>query len=107
MARRLHWTGRNGGTIRTGDLYAVESWRDSVAVVEVKGANLAEPMLAALRTRGDAVRPQSTYRIATVRYVVDELSDAVLGSIESDASGAMLRDVAISQLKKSGFPSRG
>ena len=95
------------GPIRTGDLYALESWRDSVAVVEVKGVNLAEPMLAALRLRGDTVRPQSKYRIATVRYVVDELADEVLGSIESDESGAMLRDVAISQLKKSGFPSRG
>lgn len=95
------------GPIRTGDLYTLESWRDRVAVVEVEGANLAEPMRSALRARGSAPRLRGTYRIATVRYVADQLEDEVLGSVESVQTGAMLRDVAVAHLAARGFPSRG
>ncbi len=95
------------GPIRTGDLYTLENWRDRLAVVEVKGANLAEPMRNALRSRGSAVQLRNTYRIATVRYVADQLADEVLGAVESDETGAMLRDVAIAHLTERGFPSHG
>jgi hypothetical protein len=93
------------GPIRTGDLYTLESWRDRVAVVEVEGANLAEPMRTALRSRGSALQLRNTYRIATVRYVADELADEALGTVESDETGAMLRDVVIAHLTEHGFPS--
>jgi 2',3'-cyclic-nucleotide 2'-phosphodiesterase (5'-nucleotidase family) len=95
------------GPIRTGDLYTLENWRDRLAVVEVKGANLADPMRTELRSRGSAVQLRRTYRIATVRYVADELADEVLGTVESDETGAMLRDVAIAHLTERGFPSHG
>lgn len=92
------------GPIRTGDLYTLESWRDRVAVVEVRGADLAEPMRQALRRRGEAVQRDRTYRIATVRTVADELADEVLGALASDETGPMLREVAIAHLRAHGFP---
>lgn len=95
------------GVVRTGDLYTLESWRDRVAVVLVKGADLAEPMRRALRARGALVQHGSSYRIATVRYVADELADEVLGDVASDETGAMLRDVAIAHLTEHGFPTHG
>ena len=92
------------GPVRTGDLYTVESWRDSVAVVTVKGADLAEPMREALQARGAGVASDRTYRIATVRYVADALAEEVLGRVASDETGGMLRDVAIAHLSEHGFP---
>ncbi len=93
------------GTIRTGDLYNLESWRNRVSVVEVEGAGLSEVLMKALRARGDAVQSRSTYRIATTSYVADELAEEVLGSVVSEMTGEMLRDVAISQLTAHGFPA--
>jgi hypothetical protein len=70
------------GSIRTGDIYNLESWQDSVAVAEVRGSELP----AELRTDRD---PARTYSLATTR----------------DTDGTMLRDVTIAYLKKHGFPS--
>lgn len=95
------------GPVRTGDLYSLESWRDRVAVVEVKGEDLAAPMRELLRVRGAVEQRHRTYRIATVRYVADQLADEVLGDVQSDETGPMLRDVAIEQLTENGFSAQG
>ncbi len=96
------------GEIRTGDLYNLESWREQVVVVSVKGADLAEPQLEALRRRGDAVRSGSTYRIATFGYAAEHLADEALGDVGSEEeTGSMLRELAIVHLADHGFPSVG
>ncbi len=91
------------GTIRTGDLYNLESWREDVTVVAVKGADLGEPLVAALRARGDTPQRDSVYRIATTPYVSDYLGDVVLGTVHSEETGRMLRDAAIDHLSAHGF----
>ncbi len=92
------------GTIRTGDLYNLESWRERVSLVEVKGADLSAVLVKALQARGEAVQARSTYRIATTGYVTENRADEVLGSVASETTGSMLRDVAISHLTAEGFP---
>ncbi len=94
------------GTIRTGDLYNLESWRERVSLVEVKGADLSAGLAKALKARGDAVQARSTYRVATTSYVAENRADELLGSVASGTAGAMLRDVAISYLTAQGFPPR-
>jgi hypothetical protein len=91
------------GTIRTGDIYNLESWRERVRVVEVRGADLSPGLSRQFAERGDAVRPQSRYKVATTSYVADELSDERLGSVQSDETGEMLRDVTIAHLQAQGF----
>ncbi len=92
------------GTIRTGDLYNLESWRERVSLVEVKGADLSAALVSALQARGDAVQSRATYRVATTSYVAENLAEEVLGAVASETTGAMVRDVAISHLKAQGFP---
>jgi hypothetical protein len=94
------------GTIRTGDLYNLESWRERVCVVEIKGDALSPNLVGALRARGDAVQTRASYRVATTSYVADNLSDEWLGEIDSEQTGQMLRDVAIRKLTEHGFPPK-
>jgi len=90
------------GTIRSGDIYDVESWRDVVTVVEVKGAELAPPQVEALRARGQEPAANRRYRIATTGHAADELADEQLGAVESAERGAMLRDVVIEYVRTNG-----
>jgi hypothetical protein len=92
------------GIIRSGDIYALESWQERSEVVEVRGSNLSTALLAGLRERGITPDLGKTYSVATTKYVADELSDK-LGRIESRRSGAMLRDVTIAYLRSHGFPT--
>jgi len=92
------------GTIRTGDLYNLESWRERVSLVEVKGSGLSAGLVAALQARGDALQSRNTYRIATTSYVAEKLAGEWLGAVSSESTGAMLRDVAIAHLQAHGFP---
>ncbi len=92
------------GTIRTGDIYDLESWGERVSVVEIKGADLSPALLAAIRARGDTVHSGSTYEVATTSYIAENLADELIGPIGAEATGAMLRDVAISHLTAKGFP---
>ena len=97
------------GTIRTGDLYNLESWRDRVSIVEIKGADLSATLvkaLEALEARGGAVQSERTYRVATTSYVAEHRADELLGSVATATEGAMLRDIAISHLTAQGFPRR-
>jgi hypothetical protein len=93
------------GTIRTGDLYNLESWREHVSVVEVQGADLSPPLGQVLRGRGESVRQRHRYRIATTSYVAENLTATCLGRISSKSAGAMLRDVSITHLRAAGFAS--
>jgi hypothetical protein len=94
------------GTIRTGDLYNLENWRERVSVVEIIGDDLSPTLVNMLRSRGDVVQARASYRVATTSYVAENLATKWLGAIESEHKGEMLRDVAIKQLTSYGFSPR-
>ena len=91
------------GAIRTGDIYNLESWQDHVMVVQIKGSNLAGPLLAALRTGGAQVGPERVYTVAATGEVVSESAAEKLGKIESSRRGPLLRDATIAYLRRQGF----
>lgn len=94
------------GPIRTGDIYTLECWQDSVTVVEVKGARLAPAFVEELRGRGTDPDPGRVYTIATTGHVARELAPERLGRVESRQPGVLLREATIAHLRERGF-SRG
>jgi hypothetical protein len=97
VAGRLH-----PGTIRTGDIYTLESWQENAEVVEIRGSNLAAPILANLKEQKLELEPAKMYKIATSRYAASDLQDE-LGRIESRSTVALIRDLTIAHLKSNGF----
>jgi len=93
------------GVIRTGDIYNLESWQDSIILVEIKGSNLRGPCLDQLREGGLSPSGDVTYAIATAGYVGDDPAFETLGRIKTRREGAMLRDAIISHLETRGFPA--
>ena len=91
------------GTVRTGDIYNLESWQDVMSVVEVRGANLRDALVEELRDRGSRLDPERLYTIATTSYVAGGPASEVLGRVESRAPGALVRDATIAHLKRHGF----
>ncbi len=89
------------GTIRTGDIYNLESWQDSVAILEIRGSRIRGALLEHLRRRGTDPEPGRVCTVATSGYAADELAGVDLGTIESRQRGMMLRDATIAYLKKS------
>jgi hypothetical protein len=94
------------GPIRTGDIYALESWKDSVALVEIKGADLGPGLLEQLRARGATLDLRRTYSVATTGYAVEE-SPQILGRIQSRQDAGRVRDVTIAYLRARGLPAAG
>ena len=92
------------GIIRSGDIYSLESWQESVEVVEIRGSNLSAVLLAKLRERGVTPDSLKTYSVATTTYISTELNEK-LGPIESRRSGSMLRDLTVAYLRSHGFPT--
>ena len=86
------------GPVRSGDIYNLESWQDTVHVSEVKGADLPEPLVDDLRSRGPSPDPRRVYRVAGV-------SSAELLSLSSQSHGVMLRDATIAYVKAHGLSS--
>ncbi|MFP6565373.1 MAG: 5'-nucleotidase C-terminal domain-containing protein, partial [Myxococcota bacterium] len=91
------------GTIRTGDIYSLESWRDRVVTLEIRGEEMADPLREAFAAQGDSVEAASTYRVASTDYVADDLADAVLGRVSSSAPGRSLRNAAIDWIRTHGL----
>ena len=95
------------GPIREGDLYALESWQDSTARVEIQGSNLSSTLVESLRAAGKSLDPRRTYAVATTGHVAREDSAEHLGRPDAVTPGPLLRDVAIAHVKKNGFPAHG
>jgi hypothetical protein len=95
------------GPIRSGDIYTLESWQDSVTRVEIKGANLSATLVEELRNRGVEPDPRRVYTIDTTGYVAGELAAEKLGRVESSQKGGLVRDAAIAYLRKRGFSVAG
>ena len=93
------------GTIRSGDIYSLESWQEAAAVAEVRGSNLSAGLQASLREQRVPLDLAKTYKVATTAYVVSDDS-ARLGRIESSRTGPMLRDLIVAYLRSNGFSQR-
>jgi len=90
------------GSIRLGDIYSLESWQESVVVVDVHGSSLGPTMIAQLASPEQGPDRSKMYRIATTSYAAGDLK-AQLGKIESRRPGPMLRDLTAAYLKRNGF----
>lgn len=98
------------GTIRTGDVYTLESWQGEYVVVEVRGSRLAPALAEALRASGKELEPERKYTIA-MAGVENEQVPRRLGWVEASRPGTLVRDAAIAYLREHGFaglqPDRG
>jgi hypothetical protein len=94
------------GTIRSGDIYSLESWQENAVVADVRGANLSTELQKQLRDRGQTLDSAKTYKVATSDYGAGEGSDG-LGRVDSKTQGAMLRDLLVEYLKANGFDPKG
>ncbi|HEY2381090.1 MAG TPA: DUF3500 domain-containing protein [Terriglobia bacterium] len=92
------------GLIRSGDIYSLESWQESVEVVEVRGSNLSAPLQAVLREQRIALDDRKTFTVATTAYIASD-SKEKLGRIETRRAGPMLRDLTVAYLRRHGFMS--
>jgi hypothetical protein len=90
------------GTIRSGDIYTLESWQEAVEVVDVHGSRLNATMLAHAAAPGHEPDRTKTYSIATTTYGAGELKREV-GRIDARRAGPMLRDLTVAYLKGHGF----
>ena len=95
------------GTIRTGDIYSLESWRDRVVTLEIRGQDMADPLRAQFAARGDRVEAASLYRVATSEYAAGELAESTLGRVASKENGRPLRDASIDWIRSHGLASTG
>src|SRR5262245_19727255 len=90
------------GAIHSGDIYSLESWQESAAIVDVHGSNLSPQMVAKLPSPEQGPDRSKTYTIATTAYAAGELPEQ-LGKIEQRRHGPMLRDLTVAYLKRHGF----
>jgi hypothetical protein len=90
------------GAIRSGDIYSLESWQESVVVVDIHGSNLSAQMVAKLPSPEHGPDPTKMYAIATTAYAAGDLG-IQLGKIEGRRPGPMLRDLTVAYLKRRGF----
>ncbi len=99
VAGRLH-----PGVIRSGDIYSLESWQESVELVEVRGSNLSAALLTDFRNRGVVPNSEKTYTIATTSYIANEGREK-LGRIGARRQGPLIRDLTVAYLRSHGFPN--
>jgi hypothetical protein len=91
------------GTIRSGDIYTLESWQEDVAVATVHGSVLEGPSL--LHDVGhQPIERSATYRVASTKWGIDHLRERV-GRVESETAHGLLRDLTVRYVKKHGFAS--
>lgn len=90
------------GVIRAGDIYSLESWQETVDVVEVRGSNLGAVLLAALREQRIVPDFNKTYTVATTSYIASNDRDKI-GRIDRRRAGPMLRDLTVAYLRSHGF----
>ena len=89
------------GTIRSGDIYTLESWQEEVAVATVHGSLLAgDPLVHGLVH--PPLDPSATYRVASTKWGIDRLRERA-GRLESETAHGLLRDLTVRYIKKHGF----
>ena len=98
--------GLRAGTVRTGDVYTLESWQDRVVVAGIQGSNLKAPLIEQLRERGQEHHRDQVYSIATTTEVLDSEAAQELGPMTSPKTLMLVREATIAHLKSAGFPTR-
>jgi len=88
------------GTIRTGDIYDLESWNNEVQIVTIRGSAFSELAAARWQERGHEIDASKTYTVATTDNVVDELLREHIGNGRAASSSARLRDVTIDYIRE-------
>jgi hypothetical protein len=90
------------GPIRSGDIYALESWQETAEVVEIRGSNLSKALVTRLGGRGIVPVARKTYTVATTAFVANGQAEK-LGRINARRPGPMVRDLTVSYLRSHGF----
>jgi hypothetical protein len=85
------------GTIRTGDIWAAENWRDDLVVCELKGADIGAGLAASMRSQGATPQAQKTYRIATTGNVAANAAQAGIGRVSTSRNLGLLRNALVKQ----------
>lgn len=91
------------GTIRSGDIYALENWGNRVAVMEVAGSGLPESMRTDMTMRAETISDTTRYRIAVPDYVARNTQEMGFVGGALLREGRLLRDAAIEHLQSHGF----
>jgi hypothetical protein len=86
------------GSIRTGDIYTLESWQDEVQTGQLHGSLIAD----ARHPPFTGVDRNRLYTVASTGYGLDQLREKV-GRVESRTSRGLLRDLTIEHVKAHGF----
>ena len=90
------------GSIRSGDIYSLESWQDAVEVGELHGSILEGPAFAKMTSSGDPIDRTRIYTVATTNYGVGQLRED-LGRVESPRARGLLRDAVAEYIRRRGF----
>jgi hypothetical protein len=91
------------GIVRTGDVWAAESWVNELVVVEARGEDLAPELSVRMRSRGIAPQSRSVYRIATLDYTARDVARQRLGSVAAQRSLGLLREALVTHARAHGF----
>jgi hypothetical protein len=89
------------GTIRSGDIYTLESWQEGVVVAAVHGSVFAGTSLAGSEERQPIDRSK-IYTVSSTRWGIDRLRKQA-GRLESETTHGLLRDLAVRYVKKHGL----
>jgi hypothetical protein len=93
------------GPITTGLAYALDPYRQQVAVASIKGRAMAAPLRAHLAGGGLLPEPERTYRVATFRYVAGR-PDWFGEPAAVESSGLLFRDALVEHLRAGGLRAR-
>ncbi len=91
------------GTVRSGDIYNLESWQESLATLEILGSDIWGEFLQQFQQTGNVVDPDRVYTLATTDYAARERSSKLLGKVGPWQRGIMIREATIAYLKEHGF----
>lgn len=86
------------GEITTGLAYALDPYRNRVAVATIAGRAMAAPLRERLAAAGVVVEPNAAYRIATTDYFASR-SDLVGEPERVERDATLLRDALVAHLR--------
>lgn len=95
------------GTIRSGDLYTLESWQNRIAPVEIPGSQIGGALGERLRGEGYPVDADRIYTVATTSHAASAEATRSLGTDLPWKKGVLIRDAAIAHLSEHGFDLGG
>ncbi len=88
------------GVIRTGDIYNLVSWNNTVHIVKLRGSQLEGQLM---KSRAKHIERDRTYTLATTNFVIEEELDRVFGGGKVSDPHLRLRDVTIQYVQRNGF----